>query len=90
MNDMEEVRFGIHAGAWLFLTSAEIEAACGSKERFEGLRSSFTYWCNRFDNEHVLDNYVFCLSEHAREDTDDLLSMWRGYGGNGKRRGDCA
>jgi Protein of unknown function (DUF2971) len=31
----------------------------------------------------VLDIYVFCLSEHVKEDTDGLLSMWRGYGGNG-------
>jgi len=27
--------------------------------------------------------YVFCLSEHAKDDADGLLSMWRGYGGNG-------
>jgi hypothetical protein len=26
---------------------------------------------------------LFCLSEHAKDDTDGRLSMWRGYGGNG-------
>jgi hypothetical protein len=31
----------------------------------------------------VLDTYVFCLSKHEKNDTDGLLSMWRGYGGNG-------
>ena len=31
----------------------------------------------------MIDTYVFCLSEHAKDDTDGLLSMWRGYGGNG-------
>jgi hypothetical protein len=84
MNDMEEVRFGIHAGARLFLGGSEIESACRSKERFDLLKSSFNYYYNRFDSEHVLDTYVFCLSEHAKEDdTDGLLSMWRGYGGKG-------
>jgi hypothetical protein len=31
----------------------------------------------------VPSSYVFCLSEHAKDDTDGRLSMWRGYGGNG-------
>lgn len=83
MNDLEEVRFGINAGANLFVGSAEIESGCRSKQRFDQLRVSFDYWYNQFANDHVLDLYVFCFSEHAKEDTDGLLSMWRGYGGNG-------
>jgi hypothetical protein len=31
----------------------------------------------------VIDIYVFCLSEHGKNDTDGLPSMWRCYGGNG-------
>jgi hypothetical protein len=83
MNDLEEVRFGMTVGANLFLGSSEVEPACGSKQRFDMLRSTFNYWNNKFANEHLLDLYVFCLSEHGKEDTDGLLSMWRGYGGNG-------
>jgi hypothetical protein len=83
MNDIEEVRFGINAAANLFLASPEIESACESKQRFDVLRGGFNYWYNTFANEHVLDTYVFCLSEHAKEDNDGVLSMWRGYGGNG-------
>jgi len=83
MNDLEEVRFGMTVGANLFLGSSEIEPACGSKQRFDTLRSTFNYWNNTFANEHLLDLYVFCLSQHAKEDNDGLLSMWRGYGGNG-------
>jgi Protein of unknown function (DUF2971) len=83
MNDLEEVRFGINAGANLFVASTEIESACGSKQRFDALRSTFDYWYKQFANDHVLDTYVFCLTEHAKENTDGLLSMWRGYGGNG-------
>src|SRR5262249_26259708 len=77
MNDLEEVRFGMNNGARLFLGSSEIESACGSKQRIDALRSTFNYWYNTFANEHVLDLYVFCLSEHARENTDGVLSMWR-------------
>jgi hypothetical protein len=83
MNDMEEVRFGIHTGARLFLGSSDLELACGSKKRFDLLKHSFNYYFNRFDSEHVLDTYVFCLSEHEMDNTDGRLSMWRGYGGNG-------
>src|ERR1700737_1061479 len=83
MNDMEEVRFGINAGANLFLTSTEVESACGNKERFDILKSTFNHYYNTFANEHVIDTYVFCLSEHVRDDTDGLLSMWGGYGGIG-------
>jgi hypothetical protein len=89
MNDMEEVRFGINAGANLFLASPEIEAGCRTKQRFDLLKVTFNHWYNTFANEHVLDTYVFCLSEHAKEDTDGLLSMWRGYGGNETARRLC-
>jgi hypothetical protein len=84
MNDIEEVRFGMIAGENLFLSSPEIESACGSKERSVKLRATFNYWYNQFVNDHLLDLYVLCMSEHAREDIDGRLSMWRGYGGNGK------
>jgi len=32
---------------------------------------------------HLLNTYVFCMSEHDVSDNDGLLSMWRGYGANG-------
>ncbi len=83
MNDMEEVRFGINAGTNLFLTSIEVESACGNKERFDLLKSTFNHYYNVFANEHVIDTYVFCLSEHGKDNTDGLLSMLMGYGGNG-------
>jgi hypothetical protein len=38
---------------------------------------------NFFRQEHLLDTYVFCLSEHDPTNPDGILSMWRGYGGNG-------
>jgi DUF2971 family protein len=83
MNDMEEVRFGINEGFNQFIVSDEIEKACESRERFEKLKYAITHFYNVFANDHVVDTYVFCLSEHQRGNQDGLLSMWRGYGGNG-------
>lgn len=83
MNDIEEVRFGINTGTDLFLTSAEVESACDNKERFEALKSALSTCYNFFADNHLIDTYVFCLSEHDLDDIDGLLSMWRGYGGNG-------
>jgi hypothetical protein len=38
-----------------------------------------------FSEQHSLDTYVFCLSMHDDpNDHDGILSMWRGYGGNGR------
>ena len=37
----------------------------------------------QFSNEHAFDIYVLCFSEHDDDKDDGLLSMWRGYGGNG-------
>jgi hypothetical protein len=47
------------------------------------MRHAVTQYYQKFDNEHALNLYVFCLSEHDAADNDGLLSMWRGYGGFG-------
>ncbi len=83
MNDLEEVRFGISEGLPAFMTSQAIEAACQTPSRAALLRQHFNIYFGNFDREHVLDTYVFCLSEHDAEDNDGLLSMWRGYAANG-------
>ncbi|BDV33711.1 DUF2971 domain-containing protein [Methylocystis iwaonis] len=83
MNDLEEVRFGMLEGLTAFMSNQKIEQACKTSERAALLRHSFDFYFKKFDSEHVLDIYVFCLSEHRRDDKDGLLSMWRGYASNG-------
>lgn len=83
MNDMEEVRFGVLRGNELFHGSDAIVAACRSTERYSKLRDAYVGYFRQFEENHALDTYVFCLSEHHPNDVDGLLSMWRGYGGNG-------
>lgn len=83
MNDLEEVRFGVLRGVDLVLASQQIRDACKSTARIQLFTESFHHYFQRFEDEHAFDTYVFCLSEHDRNDYDGLLSMWRGYGGNG-------
>jgi len=83
MNDLEELRFVIHEGANAFRQNEQIRLACGEPEQYAALCGAFEHYFNRFSNEHALDTYVFCLAEHDPANTDGLLSMWRGYGGNG-------
>lgn len=83
MNDIEEVRFGVLRGNELFHNNSSIEKACGTPKRFAILRDAYVGNFRQFEDEHAFDTYVFCLSEHESSDSDGLLSMWRGYGGNG-------
>jgi len=83
MNDTEELKFGMIEGAAAFRTHAGVEKACTTRERFELLLRGFDHYLREFDHEHAFDTYILCLSEHHPEESDGLLSMWRGYGGNG-------
>ena len=83
MNDYEEIRFGINEGMNAFLRGDFLEKLLIDKDFCELLRNNAREWFDKFDKEHALDTYVFCFSEHLNTDTDGILSMWRGYGGNG-------
>ena len=83
MNDMEELRFGINEGDRLFHDHTVLREACGSEKRYLELYAAFDVYYYKLDFEHALDIYAFCLSEHDIGETDGILSMWRGYGGNG-------
>ncbi|XUM21213.1 DUF2971 domain-containing protein [Bradyrhizobium oligotrophicum S58] len=83
MNDLDEVRFGILQANEIVLSSSRLVDACKTQERALLFKNHFTHFFNRFVNEHALDIYVFCLSNHSPEDNDGRLSMWRGYGADG-------
>ena len=80
MNDLEEVRFGVLEGNKIAMESGEIEKACEIAERVQYFRHSFIHYFSEFDTQHLVNTYVFCMSEHGNDDNDGLLSMWRGYG----------
>jgi len=83
MNDIEEVRFGLIEADTLIRSSSIISDACGTPERTTTFLTAFADYSRNYIENHLADTYVFCLSEHERNDHDGLLSMWRGYGGNG-------
>ena len=83
MNDLEELRFGMNAGANEFRSSQHLAEIFDSSERHAFLIEKFDEHFSNFDTNHVLDTYIMCLCEHSPERTDGLLSMWRGYGANG-------
>lgn len=83
MNDMEEVRFGVLQGNTLVIGNEDLANACRSPEREHLFQHAFAYFFDEFANKRVLNTYVFCLSEHDKDDNDGLLSMWRGYCANG-------
>lgn len=84
MNDMEELRLGINLGLRMFQGHAGIKAICDREDRYQILATNFYQNYQNLDNDHAYDIYALCLTEHDPNDMDGLLSMWRGYGGNGK------
>lgn len=82
MNDMEELRFGITEGASAFRRNLLLKLNC-SDNSYNALLAAFDRCLEEFTEKHAFDTYVFCMSEHTDDATDGLLSMWRGYGGNG-------
>jgi Protein of unknown function (DUF2971) len=84
MNDLEEVTFGFIHGATKIKNDDNIRAALRSESRQAIFTQALDYYINDFEEQFLLDTYVFCLSEHDPENRDGMLSMWRGYGGNGR------
>ena len=83
MNDLDELRFGLIEGAEAFRQDGELRTSCGSMERYAMVQHLFAIAFEGFLEGAAFDTYVFCMSEHDPKNTDGLLSMWRGYGGNG-------
>ncbi len=84
MNDLEEVRFGLIEGEKAVFSSADLTAALGTPERRNLFMRAFNFYGVDYIENYLNDTYVLCFSEHDPADNDGRLSMWRGYGGNGR------
>jgi hypothetical protein len=82
MNDLDEMAFVINEGAREFRTNLEFRNSVG-EDKYLLMLKLFEDIYGDFANKHAFDVYVLCFSEHDRQERDGLLSMWRGYGGNG-------
>jgi hypothetical protein len=58
--------------------------ALSTGSRYAMFSETLDRWLAYFEREHLLGTYIVCMSEHGPQDKDGPLSMWRGYGGNGK------
>jgi hypothetical protein len=84
MNDLEEVRFGLHHGLDIVRASDSLSDALGTDQRRRTFHQAIDEEFETYGSEIVHDLYVTCFCVHEREDGDGLLSMWRGYGNRGK------
>ena len=83
MNDVDELRYGINLGVHAVRTHAGLRHAV-PPDQYNALLDAFDHLYTAFDSDAAFDVYVFSCSEHSEEIGDDgLLSMWRGYGGDG-------
>jgi hypothetical protein len=81
MNDIEEVIWGFVHGITTIKNNEAIKEAIGTKERYALLARTLDWYVSEFERKNLLDTYVFCFSEHDRDNSDGVLLMWRGYGG---------
>ena len=83
MNDVDELRYGMTLGVHAVRSHTGLREAC-PPDHYNALLDAFDALYTTFDNDSAFDVYVFSCSEHDDEIGDDgLLSMWRGYGGDG-------
>lgn len=83
MNDVDELRYGMNLGLHAVRSHAGLREAC-PPDHYNALLDAFDTLYTTFDNDSAFDVYVFSCSEHDDRIGDDgLLSMWRGYGGDG-------
>jgi hypothetical protein len=83
MNDVDELRYGMNLGLHAVRSHTGLREAC-PPDHYNALMDAFDALYTDFDNDSAFDVYVFSCSEHDDEIGDDgLLSMWRGYGGDG-------
>ncbi len=83
MNDVDELRYGMTLGLHSVRGHTGLREAC-PPAHYNALLDAFDTLYSGFDSDAAFDVYVFSCSEHDEGIGDDgLLSMWRGYGGDG-------
>lgn len=83
MNDVDELRYGMNLGLHAVRSHAGLREAC-PPAHYNALLDAFDALYANFDSDTAFDVYVFSCAEHDERIGDDgLLSMWRGYGGDG-------
>jgi hypothetical protein len=82
MNDHQEFRMGMDTALTCIWASEILERELGTP-RFHLLRETVHRFWTEYATGHLLDTFVFSLSNIEAADNDGALSMWRGYGWDG-------
>lgn len=86
-NDYEEVRFILNQSLQIIQNLHKNEyytKSLGGAENCFKIAYFYEKYLKYFEDNHLFDIYIFCLSEYDEHDhPDGRLSMWRGYGANG-------
>lgn len=84
MNDHEELAFGFREGNRLVNGSEELRSAFSDSETYLQFIGAYNSYAKTFEDEEALDVFIGCFCKHEVDNPDGLLSMWRGYGHDGK------
>lgn len=85
MNDLEEVRFGVNSGMDILQFHRGLREVLETDIRRNAFYQALDNSYQEYGSEHVLDLYIMCFSVHDPiAHIDGRLSMWRGYGMNGR------
>lgn len=84
MNDFEELQYGMNLGRKMLALNEGLINSFSNRANYLKFISVFQNLFDQYDAKHVLDTYLICFSEHSPSDKDGRLSMWRGYGNNGR------
>ncbi|MGE0055730.1 MAG: DUF2971 domain-containing protein [Hyphomicrobium sp.] len=86
MNDHEELRWGLIAASNLIKSDPgdQLRESVRSETQKEVLQASFDHYLKNFEQEHLTTVFASCWTQHEPDETNGILSMWRGYGGSGR------
>lgn len=84
MNDYEELAFGFREGNRLVNGSEELRSAFSDSKTYLKFISAYNSYAKTFEDKEALDVFIGCFCKHDADNPDGLLSMWRGYGHDGK------
>lgn len=84
MNDHEELLYGLIKGKEILHNSIKLKQWFENENTYASFINLFDCFFKDYEKNHVLDTFIACFSEIQPNDIDGKLSMWRGYGDQGK------
>jgi hypothetical protein len=92
MNDHQELSHGLLLGRQMLHQSTKLnnwflrntKSESHAKNAYISFLQLFDTFFQEYEKDHIHNTFIACFSEIQEKDSDGLLSMWRGYGDQGK------